>query len=98
MCSHKVSIRLMAGVNRCHPTCLCHPTPVTSSEVPFTEKGTITGREPRAEGASWHGNGEEGELKMAELVLGSWNAVSGGDGPTPFYHPTESLSILRGFL
>ena len=34
----------------------------------------------------------------AELVLGSWGAVSGGDGPTPFYHPTESLSILRGFL
>lgn len=27
------------------------------------------------EGASWHGSGEEGELKTAELVLGSWGAV-----------------------
>ena len=70
MCSHTVSIRLMAGVNRCHPTCLCHPTPVTSSKVPFTEKGTITGREPWADVAGWHGSGEEGELKMQNWCWG----------------------------
>ena len=35
---------------------------------------------------------------MAELVLGLWGAVSGSDGATPFCHPIESLSILRGFL
>ena len=38
---------------------------------------------PIVKDPSWEtGNGEEGELKMAELVLGSWSAVSGGDGPT----------------
>lgn len=67
-----------------------------SSEVPFTEK--VAGRGPQAEGASWHEGGEEGVLKMAELALGSGDALFGGDGPAPLSHPTKSLIILRRVL
>ena len=75
-----------------------HPCDIQQGALHREGIFTGTGRGPRAEGAGWHGSGEEGELKMAELVLGPWGAVSGSDGATPFYHPIESLSILRGFL
>lgn len=79
-----------------HLSLTSHPCDIQRGALHREGIFTGTGRGPQAEGAGWHESGEEEELKMAELVLGPWGAVSGGDGPTPFCHPTESFEYLKG--